>query len=366
VRIVCSGKRYGRAKRTVARMCFEQGRYQACCDHLDEALRVQPLVAASWYLKGIACMRIENYSGALEAFTRCVQQDMEIGEAWGNLAAIHMHCKRYERAYECLIEAQKHRSREWRLTENLLTVCIETGRYSESLQFMRQLLELRHYKSNAIEKQSVANNSSDANTLRDLPTPVHIPDLRRLCVVVALRTVKFVRALDEAAAAEKEEGGGGEEQEQGHDIILPRLTTDLEEFLLKILNVMHIDTVYFELLVMYHDLILSGGASLEAGGKLEDGEATSSNGNIEDHQQGEGEGAALSSSSPGPAETWARVRSKEAIRSFRLKQFRVLLNQAGWEKEEARVVELFRVMKLVVACSTEDAQVLILHPPRDL
>lgn len=52
-------------------MCFDQGRYEACCTHLDEALAVQPLAAASWYLKGIACMRFQEYSGATEAFTRC-------------------------------------------------------------------------------------------------------------------------------------------------------------------------------------------------------------------------------------------------------------------------------------------------------
>ena len=143
-------------------------------------------------------MRIENYSGALEAFTRCVQQDMEIGEAWGNLAAVHMHCKRFDRAYECLIEAKKYRTREWRLTENLLSVCIETGRYAESLEFMRQLLELRHSKQNSMDKRAVANNSSDVDSQQDHPTPVHIPDLRRLCWVVACQTIQFVRGLDVA------------------------------------------------------------------------------------------------------------------------------------------------------------------------
>ena len=44
---------------------------------------------------------------------------------------------------------------------------------------------------------------------------------------------------------------------------------------------------------------------------------------------------------------------------FLLLQFRVLLNQHGWEKEEARVMELLRVMRLVVGCSTEDAKVLM-------
>lgn len=312
---------------------------------MDAALRVQPLVADSWYLKGIACMRIQNYSGATEAFTRCVQQDMEIGEAWGNLGAIHMHCKRYDRAYECLLEAQKHRSREWRLTENLLTVCIETGRYAESLQFMRQLLELRHHRSNAIEKQSVTNNSFDANTTQDHPTPVHIPDLRRLCVVVALRTVKFVRALDAAAAAAGQSQGQGQGGDvsatvPGSAIVLPRLTTDLEEFLSKILSVMHVDAVYFELLVLYHDLIFSGGGGLAEEGAAEGG------GNLENRATT----TVPTAGCVGAAELWARRRSKDAIRTFRLKQFRVLLSQPGWEKDDARVAEVFRVIQCAIDC----------------
>jgi tetratricopeptide (TPR) repeat protein len=332
-------------------MCFEQGRYQDCCDHLDDALRVQPLVPASWYLKGIACMRIENYSGAMEAFTRCVQQDMEIGEAWGNLAAIHMHCKRFDRAYECLLEAQKYRSREWRLTENLLTVCIETGRYAESLQFMRQLLELRHHKSNAIQKQTVANNSSDVNTVDEHPTPVHIPDLRKLCVVVAIRTVKFVRALDAATASASIEKASpavsGVDVDNG--IVLPRLTTELEAFLSEILTVMHVDPIYYELLVMYHDLIYTGADVAEDGE-----EASLENGNLEDRQVA----ASNSTASPGAAELWARRRSKNAIREFRLKQFRVLLNRPVWERDEKLVKELFRVIQIVIDCYVEDAGLL--------
>jgi len=265
-------------------------------------------VPASWYLKGLACMRIVNFAGALEAFTRCVQQDMEIGEAWGNLGAIHMHCRRFERAYECLIEAQKHRAREWRLMENLLTVCLETGRYGESLEFMKKLLELRHSKSNAIDKNGVANNCSNADTSVDHPTPVHLSDLRALCSVVALQTLQDARQQGAAVA------------------VLPRLTTELETFLLKILTVMHTDSVYYEVIIMYHGIILVGG---EVG-------KPSSNDCVEDHIS--------------PAELWLRERSKSTICEYRLKQFRVLLNQPNWEKNDKSVSELLRVGKELICC----------------
>lgn len=72
--------RYARAKRTLGKIAFDKGRYEDAVNHLDEALSVQPLVARAWYLKGIACMRLDRLGEAILAFTRCVQQDMEIGE----------------------------------------------------------------------------------------------------------------------------------------------------------------------------------------------------------------------------------------------------------------------------------------------
>ncbi len=58
-----SNRRFARAKRTLAKRCFDRGRFAACVGHLDEALAVQPLAPQSWYLKGIACMRLDNYTG---------------------------------------------------------------------------------------------------------------------------------------------------------------------------------------------------------------------------------------------------------------------------------------------------------------
>lgn len=38
-------------------MC--SNRFEECVAHLDAALKIQPLVATAWYLRGIACMRLE-------------------------------------------------------------------------------------------------------------------------------------------------------------------------------------------------------------------------------------------------------------------------------------------------------------------
>ncbi len=52
---------------------------------------------------------------ALEAFGRCVQQDMEIGEAWANIGAIHMKQRAYKHALSALkvSGADSGRKFEW-------------------------------------------------------------------------------------------------------------------------------------------------------------------------------------------------------------------------------------------------------------
>ena len=50
---ILSNKRYARAKRTLARACYDRGDFHDCCQHMDEALAVQPLVPNAWYIKGI-------------------------------------------------------------------------------------------------------------------------------------------------------------------------------------------------------------------------------------------------------------------------------------------------------------------------
>ena len=60
-----SKKRFGRPLRTLARICFNSERFSECVEYLDRSLEIQPLVASAWYLRGIACMRLESWSEAI-------------------------------------------------------------------------------------------------------------------------------------------------------------------------------------------------------------------------------------------------------------------------------------------------------------
>ena len=172
--------RYARAKRTLAKISFDRNDFKGCCDHITDALAVQPMVAHSWYLKGIACMRLELMDEALNSFTRCIQQDMEVGEAWANIGAIHMSRKNFPVAFSSFEEALKHKTDNWKIIENLMLTSLALEKYFDTIKFMEKLLSLR-CKSNR---------------------PVHKAELRALSCLVASLELTNRSKLVEANVAE--------------------------------------------------------------------------------------------------------------------------------------------------------------------
>ena len=166
--------RFPRAKRTLGKICYDRGDYQQCIRHLDEALAVHPLVATAWYLKGIACMRIDNWVESLDAFVRCVQQDMEIGEAYANMGAIHMRMRAWSKAYGALTEALRHKHDNWKIMENLMSVCLSLGKWREVIRHMDKLLDLR-LKSDR---------------------PIHLDELRHLAYIVSSQAQREAKLRD--------------------------------------------------------------------------------------------------------------------------------------------------------------------------
>ena len=171
--------RYPRAKRTLGKICFDRGEYAACVTHMDQALAVHPLVATAWYLRGLACMRLERWEEAVQSFVRCVQQDMEIGEAWANMGAIYMRLRSWVKAYQALSEALRHKQDSWRIMENLMTVAIALGRWRDVIRFMNTLVDMR-LKSER---------------------PVHKDELRHLCYIVASQSQREAKLQAKTAAA---------------------------------------------------------------------------------------------------------------------------------------------------------------------
>jgi len=183
--------RYPRAKRTLGKICYDKGDFAACKEHMDDALAVQPLIATAWYLKGLACMRLELWDEAVQSFVRCVQQDMEIGEAWANIGAVYMRLRAWPKAYGALEEALRHKRDSWKITENIMSVALAMGRWRDVVRHMHTLLELR------LKSQR----------------PVHIDETRHLAYIVSSQAQRAQRAQQKLTqnAAETGVGEGGVE-----------------------------------------------------------------------------------------------------------------------------------------------------------
>jgi tetratricopeptide (TPR) repeat protein len=126
-----------------------------CIQHLDQALAVQPLVATAWYLRGIASMQVQDWAKALDSFVRCIQQDIEVAEAYANMGAIYMRQREFEKAHDALKEALKYKGESWKITENLLNVCLALGKWKEAIAHMDRLLNMRSASGRPIHKKEL-------------------------------------------------------------------------------------------------------------------------------------------------------------------------------------------------------------------
>ncbi|KAJ1420394.1 hypothetical protein B484DRAFT_453130 [Ochromonadaceae sp. CCMP2298] len=237
--------RFPRAKRTLGKMCYDKGDFAASIRHLDAALAVQPLVATAWYLKGLACMRLEMWDDALQSFVRCVQQDMEIGEAWANIGAIYMRLRSWAKAYHALEEALRHKRDSWKITENIMAVSLAMGRWRDVIRFMNYLLDMRNNSKRPVHKDELRHLSFiiSSNAQREFskskksqpsePTPSTVPLLagQELSTLLPLLV--------------------GDEDDDPSDILevvpLPDLVELVEKLLIKVTNALKSDAEIWDM-----------------------------------------------------------------------------------------------------------------------
>jgi tetratricopeptide (TPR) repeat protein len=198
---------------------------------MDEALKVHPLVPAAWYLKGIACMRIDRFEEGIEAFSRCVQQDMEIGEAWANMGAIYMHTKCYTKAYSALSEARKHKRDSWQVLENLMNCSLSMGKYTDTVSHMNALL--------------------DQNMRLKSQRPIHTEELGKLCAVAVHESLCASGMTESELESNKK------------PIALTKLAQSTEKLLSKMVNVVSNDEKVWEVTAYFYDALRYFGKAIE-------------------------------------------------------------------------------------------------------
>ena len=80
----------GRAMRSLGGYYFARGKFLEAIISLERAVKINPLLTRSWFILGCACMRVEDWETAKNAFSRCVSIDEEDGESWNNLASMYL------------------------------------------------------------------------------------------------------------------------------------------------------------------------------------------------------------------------------------------------------------------------------------
>lgn len=85
-----SGQKSGRAMRSIGGYHFAYENYPKAIECLKRGAEINPLLSRPWFILGCACVRMERWEEARDAFVRCVSLDDEDGESWSNLATVYL------------------------------------------------------------------------------------------------------------------------------------------------------------------------------------------------------------------------------------------------------------------------------------
>lgn len=170
-----SNSRYARAQRSLGRHYFSAHQHAPAATAYAASLAVNPLNHPSWFALGCCNLELQNWEGAIEAFTRTVSIDPTDAEAWSNLASALLHCTttlpaqpawphsdppsppppptpdiaqkeaNKRSALAALKRAASNNYDSWRIWENLLVIAasVSPPSYTDVVIAMKRVISLR-------------------------------------------------------------------------------------------------------------------------------------------------------------------------------------------------------------------------------
>lgn len=189
---IVSGKTSSRAQRSLGATYWAANEWDKARVALRLALKINPLFPRTWFVLGCCEMRMEDWTGAQEAFGRCVALEDDDAESWSNLASCHLRrgekegdtngdldeddeeaagvdsigivgvgareddegddegmattklpFSRKRAAFHCLKQAIKHSYESWRMWYNYMVVAVDVGEMSEACRALGRIVEMR-------------------------------------------------------------------------------------------------------------------------------------------------------------------------------------------------------------------------------
>ncbi|KAJ1386499.1 Tetratricopeptide-like helical domain superfamily [Sesbania bispinosa] len=141
-----SNNRSARAKRSLARSAYNRGDYETSKILWESAMSMNSMYPDGWFALGAAALKARDIEKALDAFTRAVQLDPENGEAWNNIACLHLIKKKSKEAFIAFKEALKFKRNCWQLWENYSHVAVDVGNISQALEGAQMVLDITSNK----------------------------------------------------------------------------------------------------------------------------------------------------------------------------------------------------------------------------
>ncbi|KAE9392320.1 TPR-like protein [Gymnopus androsaceus JB14] len=123
--------------------------YELASECLQKAVKINPLLSRSWFILGCACMRLEDWQGAKDAFAR-------YGESWSNLASMYLRIgaakdgdpdtvsvphNNKQLAFRALKEGLKRSYDNWKMWSNYMIIAVDIGELAEACRALGRVIE---------------------------------------------------------------------------------------------------------------------------------------------------------------------------------------------------------------------------------
>lgn len=144
---VLSNYKYARAQRSLGALYYMKKSYGDSALAFNTSLSINPLNKTSCYTLGCCYLHLCQFDKALEAFSKAIVLDPDMGDVWANMASAHLKLQNYKQAKIALEEAIKRNRSSRKIWDMYLSTCLLIKDVNSVCIAANKLCELGHYDS---------------------------------------------------------------------------------------------------------------------------------------------------------------------------------------------------------------------------